>query len=201
MTADPKKRARPFSSTEATLKWARGVWGDEAVTNASYWLSFGIWSDTPPEDAETARPRRRGPGGVRKDLYGFIDVLALDGLPGLLALQACGTDVSEHKRKMTGAVNPRKAGDPKKLLKEAIDAAKLAGRVRRWLAAGNRILIVSWRDAWVGTSERHKVRKKAPRFVECRLEEPPPGMTLGLSDREVIWIEHETWPPIAAGRD
>ena len=137
---------------------------------------------------------------MRKDLYGFIDVLALDGLPGLLALQACGQDVAEHKRKMEGGVRRDVAG-PKRL-KAEIDAAKLAGRVRRWLASGNRILLVSWRDAWVKTSERHQTRKKAPRFVECRLEEPPPGMTLALSDRELVWIEHENWPTNrSAGRD
>lgn len=192
MTAEPKKRA-PFSSTAATLKWARGVWGDEAVANATHWLSFGMGD---PDDV-TARPRKGG--GVRKDLYGFIDAVVLDGLPGLLALQACGSDVGEHVRKMNGEVR-RLQVPATKLLKAQIDAAKLAGRVRRWLAAGNRLVIVAWRDVWVKTSERHQTRKKAPRFLEARLEEHPPGVTLGLSDREVEWIEHEQWPPIAAGR-
>lgn len=179
MTAEPKKRTT-FSSTAATLKWARGVWGDEAVGISSWWQSAG------------------GIGGVRKDLLGFIDAIVLDGLPGVLALQATGQDVAEHKRKLAGQV--RRDVPAAKRLKAEIDAAKLAGRVRRWLAAGNRILLVSWRDTWVKTSERHQTRKKAPRFVECRLEPHPPGATLGLSDRELVWIEHETWPPIAAGR-
>lgn len=162
----PKKRA-PFSSTQATLKWARSVWGDEAVAISSWWQSAG------------------GIGGVRKDLLGFIDVVVLDGRPGLLALQACGQDVAEHKRKMDGEV--RRDVPEKKRLKAAIDASKLAGRVRRWLAAGNRLLIVSWRETWVQTSEKHKTRKRAPRFVEARLQGDGHDWPFG------VWIEHETW--------
>lgn len=178
--AEKRAKRATFSSTAATLKWARGVWGDEAVGISSWWQSAG------------------GIGGVRKDLLGFADAIVLDGLPGLLALQACGSDVGEHVRKMNGETRRGIAGP--KALKASIDAAKLAGRVRRWLAAGNRLVIVAWRDVWVKTSERHRTRKKAPRFLEARLEPHPPGVTLGLSDREVEWIEHETWPPIAAGR-
>lgn len=172
----PKKRAT-FSSTAETLKWARGVWGDEAVGISSWWQSAG------------------GFGGVRKDLLGFIDCIVLDGLPGVLALQACGADVSAHKKKLDGEIAARRYGvSEKKLLKEAIDAAKLAGRVRRWLAAGNRLVLVSWRQTWVKTSEKHKTYKRAPRFLEAVLTEPPPGLTLGLSDREVEWIESDTYP-------
>jgi hypothetical protein len=179
MIAEPKKRAT-FSSTAETLKWARKVYGDEAVGISSWWQSAG------------------GIGGVRKDLLGFIDCIVLDGLPGVLALQACGADISRHIAKMDGAVPP---GPAAKRLKAGIDAAKLAGRVRRWLAAGNRLLLVGWREVWVDTSERTKRKQRMPRFLEARLEDHPPGVTLGLSDREVIWTERETWPPTAAGRD
>lgn len=189
--AEKRAKRAPFSSTAATLKWARSVWGDEPVANASYWLNFGA------EEGGDGPAKRRGPGGVRKDLYGFIDVVVLDGLPGLLALQACGTDVGEHVRKMNGEVRRLTPGP--KLLKAQIDAAKLAGRVRRWLAAGNRLLLVAWRDVWVKTSEKHQARKRMPRFLEARLEPHPPGVTLGLSDREVEWVEHEHWPPTIVG--
>lgn len=37
-------------------------------------------------DPETGEPRR---GGVRQDLFGCIDLVALDGLPGVLGIQAC----------------------------------------------------------------------------------------------------------------
>lgn len=214
---DSKAAAKPraFSSTAQTLKWARGIWGDEAVTSSSWWQAavgeaeedvlerilsaVGDVLDAGPsaKQAFLREVRRRaGTGrksfGVRKDLYGFIDCVVLDGEPGLLALQASGADVQEHIRKMDGEV--RKIADPKRALKAAIDAAKLAGRVRRWLAAGNRLVLVSWREVWVTTSAKHKAKKRAPRFLEAILTAAPPGVTLGLSDREVEWIERETYP-------
>lgn len=175
---EPKKKRATFSSTAATLKWARKTYGDEAVGISSWWQA-GV------------RP-------VRKDLLGFIDAIVLDGLPGVLALQACGADISRHIAKMDGASAP---GPAAKRLKAEIDAAKLAGRVRRWLAAGNRLLLVGWREVWVDTSARTKRKQRMPRFLEARLEDHPPGVTLGLSDREVTWTEREQWPPIAAGRE
>lgn len=172
--AEAKKKKSTFSSTASTLKWARGIWGEEAVTIASWWQAAGKF------------------GGVRKDLYGFIDVLVLDGLPGVLALQACGSDVGAHMRKMAGEV-PAKT-NPEKREKAVADAQKLEARVRAWLAAGNRILMVAWRPVWVKTSLFHKAKKMRPRFLEAVLDPSPEGLSLGLSDREVEWIEHETWP-------
>lgn len=62
-------------------------------------------------------------GGFRKDAFGFIDIIALDGLPGVLAVQCCGaTGFADHLRKIN-----------------AIDEARL------WLAAGNRLELWSWR--------------------------------------------------------
>lgn len=64
-------------------------------------------------------------GGFRKDAFGFIDIIALDGLPGVLAVQCCGaTGFADHLRKING-----------------IDEARL------WLAAGNRLELWSWRKA------------------------------------------------------
>lgn len=216
---DSKSPAKPraFSSTAQTLKWARGIWGEESVTTSSWWqaavgegeadtlerilsacsdvLDAGYGPSAKQAFLREVR-RRTGTGrrsfGVRKDLYGFIDCVVLDGQPGLLALQASGADVQEHIRKMAGEVRRGITGP--KLLKAQIDAAKLAGRVRRWLAAGNRLVLVSWREVWVKTSEKRQVKKRAPRFLEAVLTEPPPGLNLGLSDREVEWIERETYP-------
>ncbi len=41
-----------------------------------------------------------GPFGQRKDLFGIIDVIALDPRRGVLGVQSCGSSFSEHKRKM-----------------------------------------------------------------------------------------------------
>lgn len=40
------------------------------------------------------------PGGKRHDLFGFIDIVAIDDAQGLLAVQACGGDVNAHLRKI-----------------------------------------------------------------------------------------------------
>lgn len=42
-----------------------------------------------------------GPHGLREDLFGIIDVLALDPEKGVIGVQACGQDFSGHYRKMT----------------------------------------------------------------------------------------------------
>ena len=40
-------------------------------------------------------------GGVRKDLFGFVDVLALDAERGFVAIQSCGQSFAQHVRKLT----------------------------------------------------------------------------------------------------
>lgn len=185
-----KARKKPFSTTAATLKWARKTWGDEAVTISSWWQSHGR-----PDPGGEKAPG--SPFGVRKDLFGFIDAVVLDGEPGLLALQACGGgDVVKHQRKMAGEVLDRLRLKPERVLKAEIDAAKLAGRVKRWLAAGNRLVLVSWRQVWVDTGPRTKAKVWRPRFLEARLGAfvPTDAVLLHLAT-EVRWEEHETWPP------
>jgi len=41
-----------------------------------------------------------GPRGVRQDLFGIVDVLALDPARGFVGVQSCATSFSEHYRKM-----------------------------------------------------------------------------------------------------
>jgi hypothetical protein len=41
-----------------------------------------------------------GPHGVRQDLFGIIDVLALDPQRGVVGVQCCGSDFAAHERKM-----------------------------------------------------------------------------------------------------
>ena len=42
-----------------------------------------------------------GPHGKRQDLFGFIDIIAIDPVDGIIAVQSCGQDFSEHIHKMT----------------------------------------------------------------------------------------------------
>lgn len=42
-----------------------------------------------------------GPRGIRQDLFGIIDVLALDPARGFVGVQCCGSDFAAHWRKMT----------------------------------------------------------------------------------------------------
>ncbi len=42
-----------------------------------------------------------GPHGIRQDLFGIIDVVALDPQKGVIGIQSCGTGFSEHHRKLT----------------------------------------------------------------------------------------------------
>lgn len=68
--------------------------------------------------------RRLPYGFTTIDLFGFIDVVALDGLPGLLGVQT------------TSQANA--AARVKKITDECRAAA------RRWLAAGNRVEVHGW---------------------------------------------------------
>lgn len=42
-----------------------------------------------------------GPHGIRQDLFGIIDILALDPEQGVIGIQCCGGDFRKHFRKMT----------------------------------------------------------------------------------------------------
>ena len=42
-----------------------------------------------------------GKFGIRQDLFGFIDIIALDPQHGIVAIQSCGQDYSGHVKKLT----------------------------------------------------------------------------------------------------
>lgn len=42
-----------------------------------------------------------GPHGIRQDLFGIIDVIALDPERGVIGVQCCGSDFAPHVRKIT----------------------------------------------------------------------------------------------------
>ena len=41
-----------------------------------------------------------GPFGQRQDLFGFIDIIAIDPVDGIVAIQSCGQDFSGHVHKL-----------------------------------------------------------------------------------------------------
>lgn len=41
-----------------------------------------------------------GPYGKRQDLFGFIDLIAIDPVDGIIGVQSCGQDFVGHIRKM-----------------------------------------------------------------------------------------------------
>lgn len=41
------------------------------------------------------------PHGIRIDLFGFIDIIALDPERGIVGIQSCGQDFAAHYRKIT----------------------------------------------------------------------------------------------------
>lgn len=44
--------------------------------------------------------RFAGPHGIRQDAFGFIDILCIDPVKGVVAVQSCGQSFSEHIHKM-----------------------------------------------------------------------------------------------------
>ena len=46
-----------------------------------------------------------GKFGIRQDLFGFIDIIAVDPVDGIIAIQSCGQDFSGHINKMMGERN------------------------------------------------------------------------------------------------
>ena len=85
--------------------------------------------------------------GTRHDLFGFIDLLACHPAYGSIGLQVCGEDWSSHIKKMTG--DRREA-------------------VILWLLAGNRCLLIGWRELKTGWE---------PRVKEFTLEDDFPEIT------------------------
>jgi len=66
--------------------------------------------------------QREGPPGVKKDLFGYGDLLVLDGLPGSLLIQC--TSASNASTRVSKI--------------KSLDVA------RKWLSAGNRIQVWGW---------------------------------------------------------
>lgn len=69
-----------------------------------------------------------GPHGIRQDLFGWIDIIAISPDRGIIGVQSTGQDFAGHRRKM---------------LEERAD------EVLGWLAAGGRAELWGWRKVKV----------------------------------------------------
>jgi hypothetical protein len=46
-----------------------------------------------------------GPHGIRQDLFGFIDIISIDPIDGIIGIQSCGQDFSGHVKKILNELN------------------------------------------------------------------------------------------------
>ena len=91
-----------------------------------------------------------GPHGIRQDLFGIIDVLALDPEQGVIGVQCCGkTGFSSHWKKMT---------------------EEMAQETKDWLETpGTRLELWAWRKVKVKRGGKAMVWR--PRIKEITLED------------------------------
>ena len=90
-----------------------------------------------------------GPHGIRQDLFGIIDILALDPERGVVGVQACGTDFSSHVTKLT-----------QERTQECID----------WLSTpGTRLELWGWRK--LKLKKGGKAMRWTPRVREFTMED------------------------------
>jgi len=100
-------------------------------------------------------------GGVRQDLFGFLDLLAVHPAHGIIGIQVCGEDWSSHVKKLTGE------------RKEALIL---------WLASGGRCTLIGWRqlkETWTPRIREFTLADfpEITPEVQTRLRTPPPDNT------------------------
>lgn len=103
------------SHTQRTLRWCE----------KKLWLA-GVVEKWLPNRQEACPicQATTGKGGVRKDLFGFIDLVAIDGAQGVVAIQVCATSSMASRLNKIRTVCSKEA--------------------TTWLAFGNRIQIHGW---------------------------------------------------------
>jgi hypothetical protein len=90
-----------------------------------------------------------GPHGIRQDLFGFIDIIALDPERGVVAIQSTGQDFSGHYKKLTQERNEN---------------------VHEWLKTpGATLELWGWRK--VKVKRGGKAVRWKPRIQEIKLED------------------------------
>lgn len=89
-----------------------------------------------------------GPHGIRIDLFGCIDIIALDPQRGIIGVQSCGSSFSAHRRKITEEKN-----------QEAYE----------WLRCGGKLELWGWRKLKV--KRGGKAERWVPRVMEITIED------------------------------
>jgi len=88
-------------------------------------------------------------GGFRKDLFGFVDLVCLDVERGIIAIQSCGQNYSEHLRKIMDS--------------------ECTENVIEWLKCGGCLELWAWRK--VKLKRGGKAMRWQPRVKVFTLEE------------------------------
>ena len=91
-----------------------------------------------------------GKTGFRKDLFGFIDIIAIDAL-SIVAIQSCGQSYAEHERRILDS--------------------DCTANVLEWLKAGGRVQVWGWRK--VKLKRGGKAMRWSPRSREFVLGDFP----------------------------
>ena len=84
-------------------------------------------------------------GGKRRDLFGIIDLVALED-SGVIGVQSCGSSFSEHDKKIMES--------PMSL---------------KWLECNNRLMLIGWRK--VKLKRGGKAMRWQPRTKEYKIED------------------------------
>jgi len=87
-------------------------------------------------------------GGIRKDLFGFIDIISISPADGIIGIQSCGSDFSGHYKKIT---------------------EEKAEEVAAWLEAGAKLQLIGWRKLKKVRGGKQMVW--SPRIVEITLQD------------------------------
>ena len=92
-------------------------------------------------------PRMPG-GGIRRDLFGFIDIISISKADGIMGIQSCGQDFSGHYKKIT---------------------EEKADEVAAWLDSGGKLQLIGWRR--VKVKRGGKLMVWEPRIQEITMKD------------------------------
>ena len=92
-----------------------------------------------------------GPFGIRQDLFGFIDIIALDTEKGIVAIQSCGQSFSAHRKKI--------------LEEKSLEC-------QEWLKCGGKVELWGWRKLKLKKADGKygKAMRWTPRVEEITME-------------------------------
>jgi hypothetical protein len=118
-----------------------------AISNTSRTLNYIREQGWVADKVEQFNPHG-GKFGVRKDMFGFADIVAM-GENSIIAIQSCGQAFAEHHRKLT-------------------EDETVAPNVHLWLSNGGKLLLIGWRK--VKLKRNSKAMRWSPRIRWYNLE-------------------------------